>query len=223
MTPDQQDARARALALARDRALALADDLARDRARTRALTDDRDLAGALALARNRAHALADDLNRARNRARAIDRALACAHALADALDRARDRADDLNLDRVGARAIDRALADDLNHARALVRTVDQVANPGRSDRGVLPGASSPGHARARRVALPARRLVAAAAGLVPAGERARYGEEYRSELHDLAASGAGRCRQLGYALRLLAGTLRLRRAVLAPRHGKAGP
>ena len=69
----------------------------------------------------------------------------------------------------------------------------------------------------------AGRLVAVAAWLLPAGERARYGEEWRSELHDLAASGEGRRRQLGYAVRLLAGTLRLRRAVLAPRHEKAGP
>jgi len=29
------------------------------------------------------------------------------------------------------------------------------------------------------------------------GERARYGEEYRSELHDLAAAGAVRRQQLG--------------------------
>jgi hypothetical protein len=46
-------------------------------------------------------------------------------------------------------------------------------------------------------------LLTAAARLLPAGDRARYGEEYRSELWDLARSGAGRVRQLGYALRQL--------------------
>jgi hypothetical protein len=45
--------------------------------------------------------------------------------------------------------------------------------------------------------------VAAAAGLLSAWYRARYSEEYRSELHDLAAARSGRRQQLGYASRLL--------------------
>ena len=59
--------------------------------------------------------------------------------------------------------------------------------------------------------------------LLPAREQARYGEEYHSELHDLAAAGAGRRQQLGYAVRLLVRAVPLRAAVLAPRHEKAGP
>jgi hypothetical protein len=45
--------------------------------------------------------------------------------------------------------------------------------------------------------------------------------EVRSELHDLAAAGAGRRRQVGYAARLLVRAVPLRAAVLAPRRGKA--
>ena len=77
--------------------------------------------------------------------------------------------------------------------------------------------------QARRVAPSAGRLAAVAAWLLPAGERARYGEEYRSELHDLAGAGAGRRQQLAYAVRLLVRAMPLRLAVLAPRRGKASP
>jgi len=38
---------------------------------------------------------------------------------------------------------------------------------------------------------------------LPSGHRARYHEEFQSELYELAASGASRWRQLGYAFRQL--------------------
>ncbi len=70
---------------------------------------------------------------------------------------------------------------------------------------------------ARRVAAPAKKLVAVASRLLPVAERARYLEEYRSELWDLAAAGAGCCRQVGYGARQVLSAMPLRSAVLAPR------
>ena len=74
-----------------------------------------------------------------------------------------------------------------------------------------------------RMAAWAGRLAALAVWLLPARERARYGAEYRSELHDLAAAGADRRQQLAYAARLLVRAVPLRVAVLEPRRGKASP
>jgi len=74
---------------------------------------------------------------------------------------------------------------------------------------------------ARRVAAPAKELVAVASRLLPVAERARYLEEYRSELRDLAAAGAGCCRQAGYGARQVLSAMPLRSAVLAPRRGRA--
>jgi len=59
--------------------------------------------------------------------------------------------------------------------------------------------------------------------LLPKADRARFGEEYRSELWDLAAAGAGRHQQMGYALRQFGCAVPLRFAVLSPRHKKAAP
>jgi hypothetical protein len=59
-------------------------------------------------------------------------------------------------------------------------------------------------------ALAASGLVGTAAFLLPAVDRPRYAEEYRSELWDLAKSGAGQLRQLRYALRQLLNALPMR-------------
>lgn len=69
----------------------------------------------------------------------------------------------------------------------------------------------------------ARRLVTIAASLLPDKDRARFCEEYRSELWDLASAGATRRRQLGYAFRQLLRTVPLRAAVLSPRRRRTGP
>lgn len=69
----------------------------------------------------------------------------------------------------------------------------------------------------------AGRLVGVAARLLPAADRARYGEEYRSELWDLASADAGRRAQLGYAFRQLLAAVPLRAAVLTPRRKNACP
>ena len=107
--------------------------------------------------------------------------------------------------------------------RDLMPVVDALIEPDQKERGVAPEARSREKAQARQPTLSGCRLSAVAAWLLPAGERARYGEEYRSELHDLAAAGAGRRQQLGYAIRLLVRAMPLRLAMLAPRHGKASP
>lgn len=116
-----------------------------------------------------------------------------------------------------------ALATARDLATALMLTVDQVAELSGSERSVPPSAGSRRRVKARRVAPSACRLAAAAAWLLPARDQARYSEEWRSELHDLAAAGAGRHRQLGYAVRLLVRAVPLRWAVLAPRREETSP
>ena len=54
-------------------------------------------------------------------------------------------------------------------------------------------------------------LLVATARVVPVAERGRYAEEFRSELWELAAGGGGTVAQVSYAVRLLAGCVRLRR------------
>ncbi|MFJ8691042.1 hypothetical protein [Micromonospora wenchangensis] len=49
----------------------------------------------------------------------------------------------------------------------------------------------------------AERLVSAAVRVLPAEQRSRYRDEYRSELYDIAAAGASRWSLLTYALRLV--------------------
>jgi hypothetical protein len=66
-------------------------------------------------------------------------------------------------------------------------------------------------------------LLAAAARLLPAKERLRYAEEFRSELWEIAQAG-GRCRaQLAYAARQLLAARRLRAALRAPQRRGAVP
>jgi hypothetical protein len=67
------------------------------------------------------------------------------------------------------------------------------------------------------------RVAGTAARLLPARDRARYAEEYRSELFELAAAGEPRRRQALYALRLLRTAPALRLELRAPRRRKAGP
>jgi hypothetical protein len=118
-------------------------------------------------------------------------------------------------------------ARDLAHARDLARVGkhagDLVDLVGRA-RGIAGGTSLASSALGEcqvHVTVPAARLVTVAARLLPAGSRARYAEEFRSELWDLAAAGAGRCGQVRYAARQLvcAGPLRL--VMLTPRRKKA--
>jgi hypothetical protein len=61
----------------------------------------------------------------------------------------------------------------------------------------------------------------AAARLLPAGDRARWAEEFRSELTEIARAGAGRRGQLAYAGRVVLSARRLRADLRAPR--RRGP
>jgi hypothetical protein len=197
-------------------ALDLAHDLAAIRARASAAADDLsgldlelalELVDHLDLAQGLAHGIALDLNQG------LTVNLDRVHGLASALDRAHGSASPLDIDR--ALYVTHGLASDLDRARGSADDLlHAVQEAGRKE--VVPL-----HARSQGLALSACRLATLATRLLPAGNRARYGEEYRSELHDLAAEGAKRPQQLGYAVRLLVRAAPLRVAVLAPRRGKA--
>jgi hypothetical protein len=164
----------------------------------------RDLASELDGGRNRVRDLASTLRRARS----LDgerRALPCSD-----LDRARTATDGL------ACACD--LASDLHDG--LVRTLDRVNG---LQRAVNRTSVAPKEQETcRRVIRPASRLTVAAAWLLPRGDRCRYGEEWRCELAELAAAGAGRWRQLKYAVRLLSRTGSLRLALAQRKRHRKG-
>jgi hypothetical protein len=192
----------------------------------------RDLDLALNRARGLANDLANDLARVHNPAGAHDSARNLARALDVAFDSVRNRGYDRgladDLDFVLGRA--RGLADDLAHYRGLADgladglaidlvglAIDLVGDLALAR--ALAGAGAP----AGRVAPLAGRLLAAAARLLPAGDRARYAEEFRSELAELAAAGAGRRRQLAHAARVARSAPQLRAGLRAPRRRKAAP
>jgi hypothetical protein len=129
----------------------------------------------------------------------------------------------LDFDRAGARDLARPRSRDL--LRACFDARDLVSSLENTSNGTALGAPRADKAAAQRparqVAAPAKGLVAAAARLLPAADRTRYREEYRSELWDLAAIGAGRSKQVGYAARQLLGALPLRYAVQAARPRRA--
>lgn len=186
-----------------------------------ALDDARDFARALDGARDRARAR--DRDRARDLVFALNRALAPARALAPDLDFALALALDLErvlnraLDRNSARNSDRDRALDvaLDLARRLARDLDLARGEGEPAglRRVRPGQAAPS----------AGRLLAAAARLLPPADRGRYAEEFRSELSDLVAAGAGRRAQLAYAICLLGAVRPLRAELRAPRRERAAP
>ena len=133
--------------------------------------------------------------------------------LADARPRARYRVS----------ALDYARARDMDPFSAPVRYRSDSARGRDRDRALA-------HARALACArgLRAAGVVPSAAGLLtfaarllPTADRARYGEEYQSELWDLARSGAGRLRQLGYGLRQLRRALAAGFALRSARRGSA--
>lgn len=204
----------------RARALAYALDLARYRAR------------ALDRARDRAFdfARAFDFDFARARASLLDLDRASAFNLVTNLDlvthRVCDLADDLAsasdrevastdaLDRVRINRGARDLADALGIARDCARDFANALGCVGATQG-QPGVG--------RVTPSAARLLAAAARLLPAADRARYAEEYQSELWEIAHAGQPRRRQLHYASRQVVSSLHMRVELLAPRRRKASP
>lgn len=70
----------------------------------------------------------------------------------------------------------------------------------------------------------AGRLLAAATRLLPAGDRARYAEEFRAELWEIAHAGASRRRaQLTYAAQQVMSAWRLSAELRVPRRRRAAP
>jgi tetratricopeptide (TPR) repeat protein len=80
-----------------------------------------------------------------------------------------------------------------------------------------------GQHRVGRVAPSAARLLAVVAGMLPAGDRDRYAEEYRSELWEIAHAGQPRRRQLHYAFRQVVSFPRLCAELRVPRRRGAAP
>ena len=84
-------------------------------------------------------------------------------------------------------------------------------------------AAAQGQHRVGRVAPSAARLLAVVAGLLPADDRDRYAEEYRSELWEIAHAGQPRRRQLHYAFRQVVSFPRLCAELRVPRRRGAAP
>lgn len=198
-------AHARDLTHARDLARELASDI--DRALALAKTRSRDLGDALDRTLDLIHPQGVDLARSFDRTLNLIRTLNLAHAQAQALDLAP------TVDRV----LDRAL--DIDHTLDLARDISHtIDGDGESDiarladvvqrlfaAGRLLVNRPASAARTRRVgtARLAGRVADLATRVLPPQHRARYGEEYRSELYELAAAGITRRGQLTYAIRLL--------------------
>jgi hypothetical protein len=189
---------AKDLAFAKHRALARASDLdlgtINDHARALAsglylahdMTRDPSLARALASSRSIALDLAQARDDGHDHARLLGDASALAVALAGDLARFRDFAHGRNLS-----MLERICAD----ARTLSEVVAHLALASAEPEEVV--------APKGRPVLVAGKLANAAVRVLPAGHRSRYHAEYQSELHELAATGTARWRQVVYALRLL--------------------
>ena len=105
--------------------------------------------------------------------------------------------------------------------RILVRVLDSVLGNALAVLAAALAVGRPSHAdrqhAAGRIAPSASCLLAAAARLLPDADRARYAEEFRSELGELAGAGAGRWQQMRYALCQLRSAPQLSRALRSPR------
>jgi len=67
------------------------------------------------------------------------------------------------------------------------------------------------------------RLLAVATRILPPGEQVRYGEEFRSELAEIARAGGSRRMQLSYSARLVVSAWSLRTELRAPGRRQAAP
>ena len=190
----------------RDLALALAEDLADAQEIAREIADAQEIAREIARAERAAREIAISIAREIADAQEIARHLADAREIAPALDR------------IVTFAL--ALARELADARELAHVLGRACDLTRELDGFLAGvgitASSSGQLR-----VPMRlagRLTAIAAGLLPGAERARYREEFGSELAEIARAGGGRRAQLAYATRtVLTSAWQLRAALRSPR------
>jgi hypothetical protein len=173
-------------------------------------------AAALASARARARSLAQDLADARARDRAFRRTLSDAlwydglltnaEAYAAARDKACFRVRELAGSLAAVREMTVALASEV----AAARDFAEAASEARAWDGASP-------------ARPAIRVAWTAAGLLARCDRLGYDLEFRSELTELAANGAGRWQQLRHSARLLVRAPLLRTELAAARRRQALP
>ena len=154
--------------------------------------------------------LPNALDRTRDLVSAFDRARAGISTLLNDLSRVSIRARDL--------AVVRQRDDESTRVINLVRDLNLDGNRDSDLAGTVQEQDREG-----RVAPSAGRLLTAAAKLLPAADRARYAEEYRSELWEIAHAGQPRRRQLHYASRQLVSSWRLRAELRVPRPRKASP
>ncbi|WP_207400549.1 hypothetical protein [Actinomadura roseirufa] len=158
-----------------------------------------DLAGLGGVARvlARVRGLARDLTEA------LNRALDCAFDLTRDFDRDRDRGLAGILTRTLARALGlaRGCHEELISAVGCARRL--MARPQARSLPRPASASRPREQAGVVVTGAAARTAAWAVRVLPAADRPRYSDEFRSELWELAAAGAGRREQFRYAARLL--------------------
>lgn len=157
------------------------------------------------------------------RARDLDGSLQATDALARALD-ATLRANEariLYLDAVGARG--RELMSYLQTALDHTLGLPSVLARSFAHREAEDHLEAQAEPAAKRTTRPASSLVATATHLLPAATRARYREEFQSELWEIANGGGSRREQLLYACRQLLRVMLVRAAVLTPLKRKASP
>lgn len=165
----------------------------------------RELARELARARGYAYDLASVLDVARAQGRIGGRTLNSALALDSALDSALGRARDL----LG----DQALGQEIELLQAGGRTLARhVTGLRRRPVAVAAKSSSTGVVVARA----SSRLTVWAVRLVPPAHRAEYEEDFRAEVYEVAAAGAGWWGQVRHCLRVLVRVPLLRQELLAP-------
>jgi hypothetical protein len=128
------------------------------------------------------------------------------------------RMNTLDLARELARNLDGILAQVGHRAEALadVHRLEVLAEAGEKQSHELDPAR-----RAVHITPTAGRLLAAVTRLLPATDCDRYGEEFRSELWEIASAGATRRRQIGYAVRQTVRIAQLRGSLLTPRRRHA--
>lgn len=193
--------RSRAVVVDLDRTGALGRDIARLLAFADALARALYVAGALDDGSHRADAFARDLARAvaRDLARAYnpDRAHELARDLDHALTHGLAAASDLTAFRTQFRRDIQILAELLTDTRELTMGCKAAVLAETKD--VWLSRERPYMAVSRSAA----RVAAWSVWVLPPADRARYDEEFRSELRDLAASGAAGRAQLWHAVRLL--------------------
>ena len=111
---------------------------------------------------------------------------------------------------------------DLPHARDLTRDLARARDLTRDLAGDLTRAATEQHGAEQVVPL-AGHLLSAAPRLLPVSDRARYAEEFYSELSEIARAGAPRRVQLAYAVRVVVSARRVRAELRVPQRRKAAP